>query len=411
MLEASLVLFVILIYAMLLYGAGSWGDRTAKLKARTHPRALLYGLSLATLCSSWTYFASVGDARNGSWIYVANTLGPILAITLGYPVWRRIARLAKQENVGSLADFLAARYGKSRGLGILATGVATLGTLPYIALQLIGLSRAWTYAVGDRTWLSLQTLVLMAMLTAFALLFGVRRPSLTQHSRGLVSMVALESCVKLAALLCVAGLAISLFARMPHGAARMLAAVPPIRSGLDLPFLTMVLLCAATAFTLPRQFHLGFVTLERVEDVRTARWVVPIYFTLWPLAILTISLALRAGFEPEHTEPDMLLLMLPKFYSGPVLETFALLGGISAGGAMVIVEMTAISAMVSNELVIPWLASLQRRPLTEANSGRSILHIRRYTTVAALPKGAPCRKERGLACLSWRVYLRCWITR
>lgn len=76
---------------------------------RTRLSLLLHGLSLATLCSAWTYFSVVGDASRGSWLFVANALGPILAITAGTSVWRQIALLANRENGGSLADFLAAR--------------------------------------------------------------------------------------------------------------------------------------------------------------------------------------------------------------------------------------------------------------------------------------------------------------
>lgn len=379
MLNPAMMLSILLLYAVALYGAGWWGDRSAGRGIAARPRALLYGLSLAALCSSWTYFVSVGDAHIGSWQYFANALGPILAITLGFPVWRRIARLAKQENVGSLADFLAARYGKSRSLGILATVVSTLGALPYMSFQLIGLSRAWTFAVGSQLPPLILTLMFMGVLTGFAILFGVRRPSLNQHNRGLVAMVALESCIKLGALLAVAGLGLMLFARQPHGMARMLAAVPSLSGQLAWPFWTMTLLCTATAFTLPRLFHLGFVALERVEDMRPARWLVPVYFILWPLATLVIGMALRAGFIEDSAPPDLLLLALPRAYAR-WLEVLALLGGVSAGAAMVVVEMTAISAMVSNELVLPWLARSQQRATIPADM--SILHIRRRTTIA-----------------------------
>jgi hypothetical protein len=153
-------------------------------------------------------------------------LSPTRAITPGYPVWRRIARLSKRENVGSLADILGACYGKNRSLGIAATLVAGLGTLPCIALQLTVLTSA-------------------------------RRPSLTQHNRGLVGMLALESVVKLAGLGAAAGLALLLFARAPAGFATGFAHAMPGGPVPDGAFLTLVTLCTVTAFTLPRQFHLG----------------------------------------------------------------------------------------------------------------------------------------------------------
>ena len=252
MLSIPFVVTALAAYVMLLGVTAWWADRAPGLKSKTRFRATLYSLSLAALCSSRTYFGAVGDARNGSWLYFANALGPILGITLGYPVWRRIALLSKQENVGLLADFLAARYGKSRSLGTLATCVATLGALPYVSLQLIGLARAWTFALGTHWPQALQALVLMAVLTAFAILFGTRRPSLTQHSRGLVGIVAIESCVKLGALFCTATLCVLILTRAPAGLSHAVAALPPLLPALNSSFLTLVLLCTATAFTLPR---------------------------------------------------------------------------------------------------------------------------------------------------------------
>ena len=59
---------------------------------------------------------------------------------LGYPMLRKMVRVAKQHNVTSIADFLASRYGKSRAVGVTATLFATVGVLPYIALQLQAVS-------------------------------------------------------------------------------------------------------------------------------------------------------------------------------------------------------------------------------------------------------------------------------
>lgn len=368
------------LYVAVLAAVGWRAEQSAAMLRAICLRSILYSLSLAALCSSWTYFASVGDARNGSWLYFANALGPIIAITFGFPVWRRIAKLAKQENVGSLADFLAARYGKSRRLGVLASLVSTFGAMPYIALQLIGLSRAWSYSTGTQLAQPLMALLILAVLTGFSLLFGTRRPSLTQHSRGLVSMVALESCVKLGALVCVAGVAVWLVASALNEHESSLRPFLDNGPKIDLSFVTMTILCTLTAFTLPRQFHLGFVTLENVDDVRTARWLVPVYFLLWPLATFVIATALRSGFEPPNTAPDMLLLGFARAQGGHVLEIIALLGGLSAGAAMVVVEITAISAMISNELAIPWLARSTWARKGELNSGAAIIQVRRWTT-------------------------------
>ena len=390
MLAPSIILASVTVYLALLIHVG-WRAERRGGQVSSRGRGLRYGLSLATLCSAWTYFGGVGDASQGSWLFAANALGPILAVTLLYPVWRRIAVLSKQENVGSLADFLAARYGKSRSLGILATCVSSLGALPYLALQLKVLTSAWNFSISGTAQGHAATanslagagtaLVMMLVLVGLAIVFGARRPSLTQHSRGFVGIITVESCVKLAGLLGVAVLCGFMFVRTPGLSGTVWAAVPPLGRHLDLSFLTLILLCTVTAFTLPRQFHLGFVTLENVADLRAAAYIVPIYFGLWVLATLVIATAIRGGFGAAHVEAHLQVLALPMLRGGPVLAMAALLGGISAGGGMVIVETTAIAAMVSNEIVLPLFGGWMRQGASRADIGRTILTFRRVTTV------------------------------
>lgn len=379
--------------------AGMPNDLTAPeiANARRWP-GVRYGLSLATLCSAWTYFGAVGDASEGSWLFVANALGPVLALTVLAPVWRRIALLAKQENVGSLADFLAARFGKSRALGILASLVATLAALPYIALQLKVLADVWGFAVGARSGLQagagagISALSIFIVLVILAIAFGARRPSLTQHSRGFVVMIALESLVKLAGLGAVAVLVVLLASGTIRVSGWPSDALPPLHGNALPSFATLTALCTITAFTLPRQFHLGFVTLERPEDITWARRVVPMYFGLWVLATLTIAMGIRQGFGAAGVAPYLQLLAIPMQSHHDIVLALALLGGLSAGGAMVVVELTAISAMISNEVILPVLAGSLRRWRAGQPIGTAVVTVRRVTVVL-------------LAGLAWLYYL------
>ena len=115
MLSPLIIVAILGGYLALLAVFGWWAEKSWKFSNHSLPRSVLYGLSLATLCSAWTYFGAIGDTSNGSWLFLANAIGPILAITLGYPIWRRIAILSKQENVGSLRKENNAR-GKLRGI-------------------------------------------------------------------------------------------------------------------------------------------------------------------------------------------------------------------------------------------------------------------------------------------------------
>ena len=52
----------------------------------------------------------------------------------------RVVLLAKRQNIASIADFIAARYGKNEGIGALVAIIATIGIVPYISIQLKALS-------------------------------------------------------------------------------------------------------------------------------------------------------------------------------------------------------------------------------------------------------------------------------
>ena len=56
----------------------------------------------------------------------------------------RIVRLAKAQNITSIADFIAARYGKAQTVAATVALIAIIGTIPYIALQLKAVSSSLT---------------------------------------------------------------------------------------------------------------------------------------------------------------------------------------------------------------------------------------------------------------------------
>jgi hypothetical protein len=90
-----------------------WRSLDAPTARRTAGRPIIYSLSLAIYCTSWTYFGGVGLAASRGLEFTAIYIGPILMFTLGMPILRRIVTLAKAEKLTSIADFMAARYGKS----------------------------------------------------------------------------------------------------------------------------------------------------------------------------------------------------------------------------------------------------------------------------------------------------------
>jgi len=119
-------------YISFLFLVASYGDRLSPAQ-RGRAGALIYPLSLAIYCTSWTFFGSVGFATRTSVDFLAIYLGPIVLIGLCTPLLRRVIELAKAQNITSIADFIGARYGKSQAVAVTVALIAIIGSVPYIA--------------------------------------------------------------------------------------------------------------------------------------------------------------------------------------------------------------------------------------------------------------------------------------
>src|SRR3984957_7110383 len=148
MLQGWVVVIIALAYIGFLFLVASYGDRRRELFGATSSRLVIYPLSLAIYCTSWTFFGSVGLASRTGYDFLAIYVGPILMIALGYPLIVRIVRLAKAQNITSIADFIAARYGKHQGVAVIVAVIAIVGTIPYIALQLKAVSSSLSTILG-----------------------------------------------------------------------------------------------------------------------------------------------------------------------------------------------------------------------------------------------------------------------
>src|SRR5271166_3446479 len=199
------------LYIGALFCIAYWGDRAGKTTGSFKERPYVYALALAVYCTSWTFYGSVGSAAQKGLDFIAVYLGPIAAFLLAAPFLRRIILLTKTQNITSIADFIAARYGKNPAVAAIVTLVAVAGLLPYIALQLKAVSLSIGLILGapaqSRVLHHLpgagMDLMIALVLAAFAILFGARHADATKHQRGLVLAVAVESVVKLAAFLAV----------------------------------------------------------------------------------------------------------------------------------------------------------------------------------------------------------------
>src|SRR6478672_11691341 len=201
MLQGWVVIAVALGYIGLLFLVASYGDRVRRLGRDSRARLLIYPLSLAIYCTSWTFFGSVGSASRSGYEFLTIYIGPVLMIGLFAPVIVRVVRLAKAQNITSIADFIAARYGKSQAVAATVALIAIIGTVPYIALQLKAVSSSLETILSEDQAFSqipivgdIALMVTLAMAT-FAVLFGTRQTDATEHQHGLMLEVASDSIV------------------------------------------------------------------------------------------------------------------------------------------------------------------------------------------------------------------------
>src|ERR1043166_2236819 len=106
MLQGWTVVIIALGYIGLLFVVASYGDR---MRGSGRLR-LIYPLSLAIYCTSWTFFGSVGLASRTGFDFLTIYVGPIVMIGFCTPLIMRVGRLRQAPQHNSIADFIAARY-------------------------------------------------------------------------------------------------------------------------------------------------------------------------------------------------------------------------------------------------------------------------------------------------------------
>jgi Na+/proline symporter/nitrogen-specific signal transduction histidine kinase len=395
------IIVVAVAYLLLLFAIAWVVEHSSGRISRLTGSSLVYTLSLAVYCSSWTFNGGVGKASQTGLDFLPIYLGPTLAFCLGPFLIRRILRISRANRITSIADLIGARFGKRASLAALVTSIAVIGLVPYIALQLKSISSGLAAlsfdaaAVGpEGPMLTDGALWAAIVLTIFAMLFGSRSIRPGEHHPGMVVAVAAESILKLLSLTAIGLFVVyglfdgfgDLFARAGR--------VPEIRSIFDAPsarygysWIAMTFLAALAVFCLPRQFQVMVVENVDERHLDRALWLFPLYLLLINLFVLPIAIAGRMML-PADTDPDNLVLSLPFATGHPFLALIAFLGGLSAAASMVVVETTALSLMVCNDVVMPALLRVKRLGLAEKSDLTwLLLWIRRAAMIVIMALG------------------------
>ncbi len=381
MLHSSTVIAVFCLYMGFLFLTALWVERKSAVGKSLVNNPVVYSLSLAVYCTAWTYFGSVGKAATSGLLFLAIYLGPTISIVLWWIVLRKLVRLKTKHHITSIADFISARYNKSQTVAALATLVALVGIVPYIALQFKSVISSFSIITSpvDRAASLLSPnvgLIVVALMIVFTIILGIRRLDPTERHPGLIMVVAVQCVVKLVAFLAV-GIFVTyflfdgfadIFQRISENPPNSLAAAWPTEQASPVTWMTYLILAMSAIMFLPRQFHVSVIENFDEKHILTAMWLFPVYMLLINIFVLPIAMGgLLAGYPAQQA--DTFVLGLPLQAGQEWLSILVFIGGASAATGMILIESITVSTMMTNHLLVPviqwlpWLSFLRRHLL------------------------------------------------
>ncbi len=362
-----------MLYLAFLFGVAYWAERRSRTHRSVTNNPYVYSLSLAVYCTAWTYYGSVGRAASEGLEFMAIYIGPAITAPLWWVVLRKMIRICRAQRITSIADFISARYGKNRTLGVLVTVLCVGGLIPYISIQLkaisdsFGLLTGQTGLSGGGVFLRDKAFYITLALALFTILFGTRKLEATERHEGLVTAIAVESILKL-----IAFVAVGIFVTFglfngPGDIFRQAANVPALRQEFSTgpghttaDWFWYCLLSSTAILFLPRQFQVAVVENSDERHVAKAVWLFPLYLLVINLFVIPIAFGGKLLLGQSQADADGYVLTLPLLHGQQALATLAYLGGFSAATSMIIVETIALSVMISNNVVMPVLVGRPR---------------------------------------------------
>ncbi|TRX58086.1 PAS-domain containing protein [Thalassomonas sp. M1454] len=377
-----------LVYIGLLFIIAYLGDKY-RHKLVGNAKAIIYALTLGVYCTSWSFLGTTAQASTNIFSHIPIYLGPILLFVFAWPFIQRIIRVSLKLNLTSIADLLAARFGKSHNLAILVTIVALIGTLPYMALQLKAIVYSFELLQINNNVNAWQLgLIISLVLAVFTVVFGIRNIDVHECHPGVMLAIAFESLVKLFAFIAV-GIFVC-FMLFDSPSQLWQKANIDTEQQLSLPnisaMLGMLIIAMAAFLSLPRQFQVMVVEARGESDTKFSRRVFPIYILIFALLAIPLGLAGEMLFDSSIAE-DSYVLLLPGLENQFWLSLLVFLGAISAASSMLIISSIALSTMISNEIVFPLLFRSGQQQNNYESFRLKLLNIRKFLVLLIIMLG------------------------
>jgi len=339
----ALIIFVALFVFVTGIGFGAARWRRAKLEHLDE-----WGLGGRRFGTVITWFLLGGD------LYTAYTFIAVPALVFGagaigffalpytiimYPlvfiVMPRMWTVCRANGYVTPADFARGRYG-SRPLGLMVAFTGILATMPYIALQLVGIQVVLGALGVDGDW---PLIIAFLILAAYTYQSGLRAPALIAIVKdALIYVVILVAVIYIPS-------KIGGFGAMFDAAEKALptrdkpGSLIPVGADAQVVYATLALGSALALFLYPHAVT-AVLSAKSAQTVRRNTALLPAYTFLLGLIALLGYMAIARGVNPSNPNfavPDLFLSVFPSWFVGVAFAAIAI-------GALVPAAVMSIAA-------------------------------------------------------------------
>jgi SSS family solute:Na+ symporter len=294
-----------------------------------------------------------------------------------YLVFPRLWSVAHKHGYITSADFVRGRFG-NRWLALAVAFTGILATMPYIALQLVGI-QVVIGAMGVETSGfagDLPLIIAFVILAAFTYTSGLRAPAMIAVVKDVLIYITVFAAI-IAVPIHLGGYD-KVFSAIP--AAKLLLAPPPAGSlGSFSAYATLALGSACALFLYPHSIT-GILSASSARVVRRNAAILPAYSLLLGLLALVGFMAIAIGVQsmPEFADgfkrysnnfsvPALFMAMFPSWFVGVAFAAIAI-GALVPAAIMSIATANTFTRNIYREFIHPACTDAQESQMAKVVS-------------------------------------------
>lgn len=368
-----------LVYLAILFGSAYATEKGWLPESLTrHPVTRV--LSLGVFAGSICFYGTLGLAANYGSGYFLYFVGASAAFLMTPLVFGPLSRIALTYKLGSLADVFAFRY-PAPWVGGIVSLLMLLGVLPLIALQIHAIS-VTIHLLNQEFSENVLAIGFCITMIVFAILFGARHMSTRDKHQGLVVALGLESIIKLAAFVMVAGYAVYQIFGGFGELGKWLSANETFLAGMQQTLSegssrSLLLMFFGATVALPHVYHILFTENDDAQSLGASRWGFPLYMLMLSACVpLILWGAIRVGAD---TPAEFYAIGIGLMTEDRGITILAFVGGLAAASGVLIVSTLALASMTLNHVLLPLY-----RPIPGLNFYALLINTRRILIAAII---------------------------